>query len=397
MISRSIVFRNGRFYIDGTFILCDVKVIKGIIAEISHRIDSSPKDISVDLQGQCVIPGLINAHDHLEFNLFPPLGNPPYANYLEWTKDVRSNNTEIINEVLSVPLKYRLLWGAYKNIFSGVTTIVHHNQYYQHFYFNFPIEVFRNYNWIHSLELDPGLSKKLSKSSKKPLMIHIAEGTDETAKGELRKLYELNGLTERTIIVHGIGLTEEDILLVEQYQTPLIWCPSSNNFLYNATAPIKQLIGKIPIALGTDSAISNGISMFKEMREARKITQLSLSDILDMATRSPAAMFNIQKGRVETGASADFLIFESIELNPLEAVLTLNPSNYRCLVRNGFPIYGDIEFKNFFLASKGKLSKIVIDDQEKFITGNFTKVANMVKKHFSSFSWQSLGLQKVKY
>jgi cytosine/adenosine deaminase-related metal-dependent hydrolase len=31
-----------------------------------------------------VFPGLINSHDHLDFNLFPRLGNGIYENYLEW-------------------------------------------------------------------------------------------------------------------------------------------------------------------------------------------------------------------------------------------------------------------------------------------------------------------------
>src|SRR6187399_1350737 len=47
-------------------------------------------------------PGLINSHDHLEFNLFPQLGNRVYNNYLEWGSDIHIQNKAIIESVLKI-------------------------------------------------------------------------------------------------------------------------------------------------------------------------------------------------------------------------------------------------------------------------------------------------------
>ena len=42
----------------------------------------------LDLSGLEIMPGLINAHDHLHFALFPQLGSGPYANATEWAHDI---------------------------------------------------------------------------------------------------------------------------------------------------------------------------------------------------------------------------------------------------------------------------------------------------------------------
>lgn len=397
MRQRSFVLREGNFYRNGKFELCDVRIEKGIITEIASRIQTRSSEKVVELSGLHVLPTLINSHEHLEFNLFPKLGNPPYRNYVEWTNDVQKNYQPIINDVLKVPLKYRLLWSAYKNIFSGVTTVIHHNKYHWRFLYGYPIDVFEHYRWIHSLEFEKNLHKKLSERDNRPLFIHLAEGTDDLAKGELQKLHKLAGLKRSTVIVHGIGLTDEDINLMVNVGVSLIWCPTSNLFLYNATAPIDKLIGKIPIALGTDSAISGGRSLFEEMRAARKLKNLTLEEILNAVTSIPAKIFGIKKGRIEVGASADLLMFNSMEENPMEKLMSTTPSGIACLLRKGKLVYGDPDSYYSLLSQTKRYSRIVIDGNEKLIIGDFPKIANAIKKTLPSYNWSELGIEQLTF
>src|SRR5579872_4695328 len=78
--------------------------------------------IFLSLPGALVFPGLINSHDHLDFNLFPPLRNRIYHNYTAWGWDIHARNKAEIQSVLNIPIALRTRWGLYKNLLSGFTT-----------------------------------------------------------------------------------------------------------------------------------------------------------------------------------------------------------------------------------------------------------------------------------
>jgi|GEM_PF-4212352 len=46
-------------------------------------LDQGPPELCLTFNGSLVFPGLINSHDHLDFNSFPLLGNRIYNNYTE--------------------------------------------------------------------------------------------------------------------------------------------------------------------------------------------------------------------------------------------------------------------------------------------------------------------------
>src|SRR5216684_4324113 len=119
------------------------------------RVDNATEH---DLTGHLLLPGLINAHDHLEFSLFPRLGQGPWHDARVWARDIYHPEESPVREHLRVAKATRLAWGDLRNLLSGVTTVCHHNPYeaavFEH---DFPVRVVQRFGWAHSLDFSPDL------------------------------------------------------------------------------------------------------------------------------------------------------------------------------------------------------------------------------------------------
>src|SRR5688572_1349169 len=106
-----------------------LEIHDGVIRSVSEARNFSAdsfKSGSLIFKDAMVFPGLINSHEHLDFNLFPRLGHGIYDNYKEWGRDIHEKDKDLIAEVLKVPISLRTQWGIYKNLLNGVTTVVNH-------------------------------------------------------------------------------------------------------------------------------------------------------------------------------------------------------------------------------------------------------------------------------
>jgi len=381
MKPKAIILKEGIVFAHGAFEQLDVKIERGLIIDIAPELPSSRDDFVIDASGYCILPGLINSHDHLEFNLYPRLGKPPYKNYVEWADDVQKNYQEQIRPVLQIPLKERLLWGAYKNLFSGVTTVFHHNSFHPLFRKDFPVYVFDRYTWIHSLELDEALGRKLRLRDGQLCAIHVAEGVDEKAFSELQTLDALGGLTERTIVVHGIALSDSDLERMKVRKAGLVWCPSSNIFLFGRTAPVEKLVGHVPVALGSDSTISGGTSLLADMQLAHGLKGFSMHEVVEMVTRIPAKLLEINKGEIEIGRDADLLLFRPQEkTDPLFSLLKMKTTDLGCVVKNGLPVVGGKPFQDYFAATNTKHVPFTFGEVEILVPPKFPLLLSRLQR-----------------
>ena len=306
----------------------DVSVRDGRVAGFGPA--ARGRELEIDLSGYLLLPGLINAHDHLEFNLFPRLGRGPYGNALEWARDVYHPDASPVKEQLAAPKRIRLLWGGLKNLLSGVTTVAHHNPYepatFDH---RFPIRVVERFAWAHSLDFSPDLAEKFrSAPADSPFVVHAAEGTDEDAFAEIERLDALGALDSRTVLVHAIALKAADIELIRARRCSIVWCPTSNLFTCGKTLPVEALNAGIPIALGTDSALTAAGDLRDEICAARKAAQMPMSRVYEMLTTAPASILRLREGHgeIREAGPADLVAIPDHGQTPAAALADLHAS-----------------------------------------------------------------------
>ena len=297
------------------------------IGEASHAAAST-----VDLTGYLLLPGLINAHDHLEFALFPNLGRnadaAPYRNATEWAEEIHRIYASVIAKHLEVPRETRLWWGAIRNLLCGVTTVCHHNALHPEFENeDFPVRVLSRYAWAHSLAIDPALTKKFSAAAPDiPFILHAAEGIDNPSADEIFELERMRLLDERTILVHGLALGREGIALLNRRMASLVSCPTSNRFLFHKTPPHLLLASVHRIALGSDSPLTAAGDLLDEIRCAHRDIGMDNHTVYGMVTTQPAGILHLRhgEGRIRKSAIADLIAVRDIQKTPAPTLAQLS-------------------------------------------------------------------------
>ncbi len=300
----------------------DIEIAGGKIQSMGKP---SRKARALNLDGFLILPGLINAHDHLEFNLYPRMGRGPYPNAGAWARDVYRPAESPIAEHLRVPKNTRLLWGGIKNLLSGVTTVCHHNPREQPvFDRNFPVRVLKRFGWAHSLEFSPDVFERFDRTPPGwPFILHLGEGTDREAKREIFDLDKMGALDPRTVLTHAVALNNSGMRLARKRGASIIWCPSSNLFLLGRTLSNDVLRSGIPVALGSDSALTAKGDLLDEIRVARRLSKLSSAAIYHMVTAGAAKILRLRRheGTLVAGGVADLIAIPDDGRSPAEALM----------------------------------------------------------------------------
>lgn len=256
-----------------------------------------------------VAPGLINAHDHLHRNHFGRLGHPPYPNAYAWAADIQAKDSARIAEGRARLRRQALLDGAWKNLFCGVTTAVHHDPWEPDFDDGFPLKVARvpsadSLGMAESLD-GLGLDRPADGG---PFCLHLAEGVDARAAGEVEALAGLGLLGPDLIAVHGVGMDEAAVARFRASGAALVWCPTSNRFLFGRTVPDSLLAEGTDVLLGSDSRLTGDGDLLDEIRCARALGALDDRRLSGAVGAVAARRFGLPEPSLEPGSEADLIV-----------------------------------------------------------------------------------------
>ena len=261
-------------------------------------------DAVLDFARGHVRPGLINAHDHLHRNHYGRLGTPPYPDARAWADDIQRRHAARIAERRALPRRAALLAGAWKNLFAGVTTVVHHDRWEADFDRDFPLRVARVAN-ADSLGMTPDLAIPAGAPR---FCLHLAEGTHDAAAEEVHRLDRMGLLSPRLIAVHGVGMGPAGVARFRASGAALVWCPSSNLFLLGRTAPPELLAEGLDVLLGSDSLLSGAGDLLDELRCARGLGLLADERLADAVGATAARRLGLTAPSLDPGAPADLVV-----------------------------------------------------------------------------------------
>jgi cytosine/adenosine deaminase-related metal-dependent hydrolase/ubiquinone/menaquinone biosynthesis C-methylase UbiE len=340
---------------------------------------SSPGEISIDLSGFLLLPGLINAHDHLEFSLFPNIGDGPYENAKEWAHDIHAKHASLIALHREVPRPVRLWWGGIRNLLSGVTTVCHHNPITQELVSpGFPVRVVSGFGWAHSLSLEPELAEKFARNREDaPFILHVAEGIDEESAEEVFALDRKHALDHRTVLVHALGCPPEAVALINQRRAAVVLCPTSNKFLFDLS-PSRAFIKSLnKVTLGSDSPLTADGDLLDEIRFVRTQIGLDAGTIYDMVTNHAADILRLRRGegQLKPGSVADVLVVRDCGLSPAEMLAQLNMAQIELVMLAGrVELVGPTLFERLPSELKHGLHLFEVEGQRRWVRAPVEKL-----------------------
>lgn len=200
-------------------------------------------------------------------------------------------------------------------------------------------------------------------SGEKALLIHThaAESkkeieiiTKQFGMGNIEYLRNFGLTGPRLCLAHCIWLNDDEMRILQNSETKVLHCPSSNLKLASGMAKVPEMLAcGINVTLGADGApCNNNLNIFIEMRLASLMQKFRLADpavlkaqkIIEMATIDGARALGLEHeiGSLEEEKKADLIILNLDQLHSLPAsnpysqiVYSASPENVETVIVDG--------------------------------------------------------------
>lgn len=358
----------------------NISVSNGMIAGITPAgYENKAGRSTLSFNNALVFPGIINSHDHLDFNLFPQLGGKIFNNYTEWGKHIHAVYKDEINAVLKIPPALRYEWGVYKNLLCGVTTVVNHGE--KTGLQSSPITVFEESQSLHSVYFEKNWKIKLNNLAKRklPVNIHVGEGTDAQSATEIDSLINFNLLKRKLIGIHGVAMSAKQAKAFEA----LVWCPESNYFLLDETAKVHALQKHTKILFGTDSTLTGGWNIWNHIQSARKTRLLNDHELYATLNKNPAATWRLNSGKIDTGKDADLVVAnKKTEKNGFDAFYSIEPKDILLVTHKGeISLFDEALLPQLQKKNLDNYSRVFFGDCGKYVKGDLPALINNIRQY----------------
>ncbi|EEY98161.1 cytosine deaminase [Vibrio sp. RC586] len=383
-------------YQNGTVVVQENKIIAVGDAELAKQYQA--KQV-LDVDGDIVMPGLINTHTHVSMTVFRSLGDDVPDRLHRYIFPLESKL--VSRDMVRIGANL----GNVEMLKGGVTT------YADMYYFEdevaktvdqigmravlgqsviqFPVADAKNanegiqyaLNFIEQYKNHPRITPafaphapytnttetlqkiaKLSLEKQVPVLIHLAESDREQEKiaersnglSPVQYMHDIGALNANLVGAHMILIDDKDIELVKKSDMGVAHNMSANTKSAKGVSPaLKMYDQNVRIGLGTDGPMSgNTLSTIDEFNQVAKVHKLVNQDraampplkVIDMATMGAARALHMEDkiGSLEVGKLADIIVIDTKApnmvpiYNPYSAlVYSANSGNVRHAVIDG--------------------------------------------------------------
>jgi cytosine/adenosine deaminase-related metal-dependent hydrolase len=369
--------------VDGAIAIQDGSILNVGPAQELQR--THPDGAMEDLGEALILPGLVNAHTHLE--LSNCAAEPYGGNFVDWILGIRRRSALDPRSVRS-----SVRAGAQQCLRFGVTTVGDISQQMtvtRALLRDGPLRVVSfgetiglagrraRFDELFAQAVDQTLASdhlrigisphspytvdlagfrqciEAARTLQMPLATHLSENPEEEAflrrhSGPFQKMWESLGywtgpvdsfdgsalefaksvglLSTRSLLAHVNYCTDAELDLLADGRASVVFCPRTHAYFRHPAHRWRQMLARgVNVAVGTDSCASSpDLNLVDDLRLLRKTApDLAASAIWEMATIRAAVALDAEAsvGSITPGKAADLVVFRIEGSDPLEEVL----------------------------------------------------------------------------